>query len=439
MRTPKFDMNIFKKRRDEFAKHVSPGSVLILPSHPEYIRNHDVHHSYRQDSNLFYLTGFEEPESILVFRPGQTPESIMFVRAKDEERETWDGFRYGPEGVAKNFLINKCYLIADFDKEIVGLLKDSDRIYYHWAIDHGFDQKMISILERTRLSHGRSGRGQLPMNDSWEVLGEMRSIKSNYEIEVLRKAGEISAKAHVAAMKFTKPGVNERQIHGVLMAAMFGECASREGYGTIVATGNNATTLHYVFNDQICKDGELILIDAGAEYDYYTGDITRTFPVNGKFSVAQKKVYEGVLAVQKDLIEMIKPGLPFKDLQDTAIDRLTELMIELKLLTGHKDELIKSLAFKKYYPHGVSHFLGMDVHDSGRYMFGKEPRQLEPGVCFTIEPGLYIPENDTSAPAELRGIGIRIEDNIVVTQDGYENLTKLAPKEIHEIEALMAR
>jgi len=438
MRHPIYDMNIFKERRQALAERMK-GGALILASPPEYIRNNDVTHPYRPDTNLFYLTGFEEPESVLVFRPGRSPETVLFVRPKDPTRETWDGFRYGPEATEREFQIDKAFLINDFDSVIVDLLKPVDRIYYRWNLDREFDLRMLSVLDRVRTSHGRTGRGHLPVFDSWELVGEMRVIKSLYEVGMLRKACEISANAHVEAMKFTRPGVTERQIQGVLLHSFYMQDAQREGYNSIVATGANATTLHYTFNDQVCQDGELLLIDAGAEYRYYTGDITRTFPVNGRFTPAQRKVYDRVLDLQKALIEKVKPGIPFKSLQDMTIEVLTDAMIELKLLTGSRKEIIDSLAYRKYYPHGVSHWLGMDVHDAGLYLVGDESRPLEPGMVFTIEPGLYIPADDTDAPEELRGIGVRIEDNILVTPTGCEVLTSGAPKEVADIEAIVGK
>ena len=436
MRRPGYDMNVFRERRQMLATRAK-GSAVIIAAHPEMIRNNDVHHSYRQDSNMFYLTGFEEPDSILVFRPGQTPETVMFVRPKDVERETWDGFRYGPEGTEKEYKVDKAYLISDFDKMIVDLLKPVDKVYYRWNTSREFDEKMLNVLDQVRSSLGRTGRGHLPVHDSWELLGEMRLIKSSGEIETMRKACEISANGHIEAMKFTRPGVNERQVHGVLVGSFLMQGAQREGYGTIVASGSAATTLHYVFNDQPCREGDLLLIDAGAEYQYFTGDITRTFPVNGKFSAPQKKVYQAVLDIQKQLVAAVKPGLLFKSMQERTIEALTDVMTELNLLKGARQQLIETNAFKKYYMHGVGHWLGMDVHDCGLHVVNGAPRKLEPGMAFTIEPGLYIPADDMTAPAEFRGIGIRIEDNIVVTSTGQENLTAKAPKEISEMESLI--
>lgn len=436
MRRLTLDKNIFKTRRSELAK-LMPGAVLVIPSHPEQIRNYDVHYDYRQDSSLFYLTGFEEPESCLVFRPGQSPETVLFVRPKDASRETWDGFRFGPALTESEFGVDKAFLISDLDKELPELLKFADKIYYRMFSNPEFDGHIQQALQAVRSSRGRSGMGLLPIYDSGELLGELRVRKTGAEIEWLKKACDITAQAHINAMRFTRPGVTERQIQGVLMYSFLTENSVRVGYNPIVATGNNAVTLHYVFNDQPCQDGDMILIDAGTEFNYHTGDITRTFPVNGRFTSAQRKLYEAVLSVQKDLVAMVRPGLLYKDLQDTTVSRLTDIMLEFGLLKGDKTDIITNLKYKKYYPHGVSHFLGMDVHDAGLYMVKGESRPLEPGMALTIEPGLYVPQDDTSAPAEFRGIGIRIEDDILVTEDGNINMTARAPKEISEMESII--
>ena len=270
-------------------------------------------------------------------------------------------------------------------------------------------------------------------------MGEFRLKKDQDDLANQRRACEITAQGHVAAMKFTKPGVNERQVQAVLSNEFLMKGAARLGYNHIIASGASATTLHYNFNDQVCKNGDLLLIDSGAEYNYYSGDITRTFPVNGKFSAAQRKVYAGVLKIQKDLIASIKPGVFFKDLHELGASRLTDLMLDLGLLSGRKEDIMKANEHRKYYPHGIGHWLGMDVHDAGLYFIKNEARHIEEGMCFTIEPGIYIPIDDQSAPEEYRGIGIRIEDNIVVTANGCDVLTSGVPKEIDEIEAIVGQ
>lgn len=436
-RLPNEAVETFVQRRKALGRKI-PGSALLLASTPEHIRNHDVHHHYRQSSSLYYLTGFEEPESILLLRPGQTPESVMFVRKKDPERETWDGFRFGPEATSSLFKIDQCYPIEEFEARAVELLKGIEKLYYRQYLNPHVDEQVQNILIKTSKAQGRTGMGLLPIYDSEELLGEMRVIKSDLEIQNLRHACQISAEVHMEVMQYVRPGMNEREINGFLLYQMMKKGAAREGYGAIVASGNNATTLHYVFNDQPCKAGELLLVDAGAEYNYYTGDITRTFPVTGRFTDEQAHLYEAVLKVQKSIIQMIHPGLTFKELQDMGTQMLTEAMLELGLLEGRKADIIEALEHKRYYPHGIGHWLGMDVHDAGLYFIKGQPRAIEENMCFTIEPGLYIPANDTKAPARYRGIGIRIEDNLRVTKDGCENMTSLVPKEIKAIERLMA-
>lgn len=438
-RKPTENIEIFKRRRDRVSKAMSPNSALIVAANPEMIRNDDVHYPYRQDSNMYYLTGFEEPESFLLLRPGKNPESVMFVREKNVERETWDGFRFGPEGTKKEFGIDEVHSISSFPQKAAELLKGFDEVYYRLFKNDEADKLVQNLLLDLKRIYGRSGYGLMTIKDADTFLGEFRLKKNEDDLRNQRKACEISAAAHLKAMKMTKPGITERQIQGLLTSEFYNSGSAREGYGFIVASGNNATTLHYNFNDQVCESGELLLIDAGSEFNYYSGDITRTYPVNGKFTPAQKRVYEGVLKVQKEIINYIKPGIYFKDLHAMGTDLLTQLMLDLGLVSGRKEDVISSLEYKKYYPHGIGHWLGMDVHDAGLYMIRGEARPIEAGMVFTVEPGLYIPATDKSAPEEYRGIGVRIEDNILVTEKGCENLTAGVPKEVSEIEAVVGR
>lgn len=437
-RLPNESIELFVQRRKSLGRKIQ-GSALILVAPPEHIRNHDVHYHYRQSSSLYYLTGFEEPESILVLRPGMTPESVMFVRRKDAERETWDGFRYGPEATQSIFKVDQCYPIDEFEARTVELLKDMEKLYYRQALHPEADETIQRILVKVSKAQGRTGKGLLPVYDAEDLIGEFRVIKTEPEIANLRRACQISAETHMETMQYVRPGMNEREINGFLLYQMMKKGAAREGYGAIVAAGNNATTLHYVFNDQACKAEDLLLIDAGAEYNYFTGDITRTFPVSGRFTDEQAHLYEAVLKVQKTLIDALRPGLTFKELHDMGAQLLTEVMLELGLLEGRKSDIIDAQEHKRYYPHGIGHWLGMDVHDAGHYFTKGQPRSIEENMCFTIEPGLYIPAHDTKAPARYRGIGIRIEDNLRITKDGCENMTSLVPKEIKDIEKLMAQ
>ena len=436
MRKSTENPEIFKRRRKKIVQKLN-GAALIIAAHPEQIRNDDVQHFYRQDSNMYYVTGFEEPESFVLIRPGLTPETVMFVREKNVERETWDGFRFGPEGAKKEFLVDEVYTIDKFEEKAVELLKGFEELYYRLYKNPEADAKIEKILMTLKRAQGRTGYGLLTVKDADSFLGEFRLKKDADDLSNQRRASQISAEAHVAAMKFVKPGVSERQVQAVLSYEFHLKGAARVGYPYIIASGASATTLHYNFNDQVCKNGDLLLIDAGAEYNYYSGDITRTFPVNGKFSSAQRKVYQGVLDVQKEILAQIKPGIYFKDLHKMGEEKLTDLMFELGLLSGRKEDAMKANEHRRYYPHGIGHWLGMDVHDSGLYFINNEPRPIEEGMCFTIEPGIYIPADDQSAPAELRGIGIRIEDNIVVTRNGCDNLTSGAPKEVDEIEKIV--
>lgn len=435
-RKPTEHPEVFKARRNKICKALGQ-SAMIVASHPEHIRNDDVHYPYRQDSNLYYLTGFEEPDSFLLLRPGKNPESVMFVREKNIERETWDGFRFGPDGVKKEFQIDEVYTIDQFQEKALELLKGYSEVYYRLFKNAEADVQIQKLLLAVKRFYGRSGYGLLTIKDADQFLGEARLIKDEYEIQNLKKACSISALAHKKAMQSIRVGMPEREIQGLLASEFYKQGSAREGYGFIVASGNNATTLHYNFNDQICENGDLLLIDAGCEFNMYTGDITRTFPVNGRFTPAQKKVYDLVLKVQKEIISILKPGIFFPDLQKMGTELLVDAMIELGLVSGIKEDIIKSLEYKKYYPHGIGHWLGMDVHDSGMYLIEGNPRPIEAGMVFTVEPGLYIPLNDLSAPAEYRGIGVRIEDNILITQNGCEVLTSEVPKEVDEIEQLI--
>jgi Xaa-Pro aminopeptidase len=438
MRKALENMKVFAERRAAVAQKLQ-GSALIAAAPAETIRNGSVHNSFRQDSNLYYLTGFEEPESIFLFRPGMTPETVLFCRKKNVERETWEGFRFGPEAAQAEFRMDKTYPIEEFPKVAPELLKGVECLYYRRMKNREVDHQIDEILVSLKMSQGRTGLGYLPLEDADELLGEFRVKKGDADLSNLRKACELTAEAHTDLMKYIKPGMSEREAHGYFVYQIMKRGAAREGYGGIFAGGANATTLHYVFNDQPLKSGDLFLVDAAGEFQYFTSDITRTYPVHGRFNEEQAEVYEGVLKIQKALIEMVRPGLPFQALHDAGTDLLTEFMLELGLLTGRKEDIIKAGEQRKYYPHGIGHFLGMDVHDVGLYVNKKsrEPRAIEENMVFTIEPGIYIPVYDQTVAEEYRGIGVRIEDNIRVTVEGYENLTKKCPKEVDELEKVV--
>lgn len=413
--------------------------VLILRANCEQVRNVDVFHPFRQDSHFFYLTGFEEPDSVLIFRPGQQPESILFVRPKDPVREKWDGFRFGPEGACRTFAMDQAYNLNQLPEKLPDLLEGIPHIYHRWGEDTAFDRLLKNTLIQLKKRQGRSGEGFPALLDYWEILGEQRVIKTQTEIADMRKACQVSAQAHIQAMKGIKPGISERQIEAVLEYTLKEKGSKRWGYSPIVASGPNACTLHYQSNNDICRDGDLLLIDAGGEWNHYSADITRTFPVNGSFTDLQKDFYQSILEVQKSLILQAKPGITFDSLQDTAIKRLSQILRDFKLLKGSLEEIIQQKTYKKYYPHFVGHFLGLDVHDVGLYKKNGKPRGLEAGMCFTIEPGLYIPQDDEVAPEGLRGVGIRIEDDILLNNQGCEVLSKEAPKEINEMTEIVGK
>lgn len=436
MRKPRINVDIFKNRRRRLGQLI-PGCTFILPAWPEFIRNADAHHYYRVDSSLYYLTGFEEPESVLVFRPGRTPETVMFVRPKNIERETWDGFRFGIEGAKEAFGFDQTYDWHDFESKAPELLRGSERVYYSLFRNKEFDDIFGRVMIALHGWRPKQGLGLPPIEDSMPLIGELRIRKSEEEIEYMRRACAISAEAHVEMMKHTKAGVSEGALQGVFIKEIMQRGAFGEAYDGIVATGNNATTLHYRFNDATLQAGQLLLVDCGAEYLYYSGDITRTYPVNGKFSPVQKRIYEKILTLQKELCAMVKPGLVFAELQKKTIARMCEILVEEKVLKMTPEEALRTGAYARYYPHGISHLLGLDTHDVGVLVSKGEPRMMEQGWTLTIEPGLYFPAGDTNVPEELRGIGIRIEDDVLVTHDGVEIMTSGVPKEVEEMEALI--
>ncbi|MCM2324642.1 MAG: aminopeptidase P N-terminal domain-containing protein [Oligoflexia bacterium] len=418
----------------------NPSAVFIFPSGEEQVRNADVAHPFRQESNLHYLSGFEEPESVLVLAPSTTqPGShrfVLFVRRRDPERELWEGARYGVEGACSVFGAHEAFPIDEFDQRLPELLQGAEKVFYRLGRSAKSDERILKALEATRRALGRSGRGLLPIHDPGDPLGEMRLFKGEEEVALLRKASQITALAHKTAMIESRPGMNEFEIEALIDYAFRRNGCQRMGYGSIVAGGKNATCLHYTSNNEPLRDGELLLIDAGGEYGYYTSDISRTFPVGKRFSAPQAALYDLVLRSQKEAIEMSRPGVTLPAIHAHVCEVLVDGLLSLGLLAGQREELIKSGGHRRFFPHNTSHWLGMDVHDVGLYQQNGEPRALEPGMVFTIEPGLYVQPNDSAAPVEYRNIGIRIEDDILITATGCENLTKDAPKERSEIEAL---
>ncbi len=436
----------FKTRRETLMKKAeAEGAAFILPAAREMLRNPDVSFPFRQESNFYYLTGFEEPEAWLVLLPaavtkGAGHKTIFFVRRRDPVMEIWEGERYGTEGALKIFGADEAYLTEEFERKLPELLKGVEKVYYRAHRDEEEDRIVMKALESHRRSHGRSGRPLLPIADPDTLLASMRVFKAPEEIEFMKKACAITAAAHKAAMQEAKPGVNEFEIEAFIDYQFRKQGAQRVGYGSIVAGGKNACCLHYRANNEVLRDGDLLLVDAGAEYNYYTSDITRTFPVGKSFSKPQTAIYELVLKAQTECIAMAKPGATQAQIHRHASEVLVEGALSLGLMKGKTEEIIASGQVKRFYPHGTGHWLGMDVHDIGLYQLpagaGTEPRKLEPGMMFTIEPGFYIQPNDMDAPAEYRGIGIRIEDDVVITPSGCDVMTSGVPKTREEIEAL---
>ncbi|MCA8971372.1 MAG: aminopeptidase P N-terminal domain-containing protein [Planctomycetes bacterium] len=429
--------SIHAQRRNRLYKALG-GTPLLLRAAPEVLRNGDVHFSYRQDSNFKYLTGFDEPESILVCMPTSTGyETHYFVRPRDKEREIWDGPRAGTRGAIREYGADHSYPISEFWDVFGKMAGDIDELAYPLGSDPTFDVQVLRHFGARFTGRPRRNQGLPSFVDPRPALHEMRLIKSSEEVDLMRRAAEISAAGHRVAMSIAEPGMYEFEVQAELEAVFRREGSPRNGYDSIVATGKNACTLHYIANNAKIKKGDLLLIDAGAEYGHYTADITRTFPVAGPFSDAQRAVYEVVLRCQKKCVALCKPGTTVKKLLETSWRELTKGLVELGILKGSIDKLVEKKAFRPWYMHGLGHWLGMDVHDVGAYedRSGK-PMQLAPGMVTTIEPGLYFANNDKKVPKEFRGIGVRIEDDVLVTKNGPDVLTSGVPKEVREIEEL---
>ncbi len=425
-----------KRKREALMQRIK-GGVAIFPSAPPAMRNYDTEHKYRQDSNFYYLTGFEEPGAVCVIAPDHPEHQyVLFVRPRDPKRETWTGRRAGVDGAKAHFGADKAYPIEEFDEKISGYLEKADVLYYSFESDEAFNQKIINIFKRANRLRLRGGKGPNTLTDSMEILAEMRLIKDGEELKRVRRATEVSVEAHIAAMKAARPGMYEYELEA-LIDSIFRHNDGYAAFPTIVANGVNATILHYTTNDCQIQDGDLLLIDAGCEYKYYNGDITRTFPANGKFTEPQREIYQFVLDVELAIIEAIRPGVSIGDPNKKAVELLTEGMLKLGLLAGEKEKLIEEKGYKKFYMHRVGHMLGIDVHDRNKIKDGEESKTFQPGMVTTVEPGLYIPADSENVDPKYLGIGVRIEDDILVTESGCEVLTAQVPKTIEEIEQLM--
>lgn len=423
---------MFADNRKRLAKAIGKG-VAVIPTALEYLRNGDVHHAFRPDSDFYYLTGFPEPEAVAVIAPSHPKHRfVLFVRPRDKTAEIWNGRRHGTAGAVKAFGAEAAYPVGKIDEILPKYLSGASRVYAPWGRYEAFDRRLAEWMRR-------AGSRQNPFErvDVAPVLAEMRLFKSPFEVGQMRRAAEITRDAHVAAMRAARPGMSESEIEGILLCRFRAGGGERLAYHPIVGSGANATILHYVENNRRMEDGDLLLIDAGAEYGGYACDVTRTFPVSGRFTPAQRAVYDVVLEAQLAAIDDCRPGVPRSRPHETAIRVLTQGMVRLGLLKGKPKPLIKSGAFRRFYMHGTGHWLGMDVHDVGRYQEGAKPRPFEPGMVTTIEPGLYIEPRARGVDPAFHGIGVRIEDDILVSRNEPVNLTEDIPKEPGEIESIV--
>ena len=423
----------------EFMRRMAPKSVAIIPSAREATRSNDTHYRFRQDSDFFYLTGFEEPDSIAVIKLDQDPHFTLFVRPRDPEREIWDGRRAGVEGAKKDYGADESFPIVEFDEKLPDLLDGAETLYYRLGVGRDLDETIINQISRMRAVNRKPIHPPQTIVDPATIIHEMRVLKSPEELEIMQRAADIASEAHCEAMKFVRSGMQEYEVEALIERIFRQRGAAGPAYTSIVGAGANATVLHYINNDGELRDGDLVLIDAGAEYKGYASDITRTFPINGRFTKPQREIYDLVLKAQMACVEMVHPGTTHEQLKHHSIEVLTEGMVELGLLTGKPEELIKEKKHEKFYMHGLGHMLGIDVHDVGRYYFGKESRALEPGVVMTVEPGIYIAPDTKDVPLKYLGIGVRIEDDVLCTENGPRVLTNKVPKVAEEIEELMAK
>ncbi|MGR9052343.1 MAG: Xaa-Pro aminopeptidase [Gammaproteobacteria bacterium] len=428
----------FKKRRKYLMQQIGKGNIGLIAGAPTRTRNRDVEYPFRQDSDFYYLTGFNEPETLAVFIPGRSQgQYILFCREYDEKKALWEGAHAGLAGATDVYGADDAFPIDDLGEILPGLLENKAKIYYPMGRDSDLDHRLLDWVHHIR-NQARTGvSAPLELVSLEHILHEMRLIKSAAEIDMMRKAAEVSAEAHIKAMQNCRPGLYEYQVEAEIVYHFLQQGLRAVAYPSIVAGGGNACVLHYTYNQDKLKENDLLLIDAGAECNHYAADITRTFPVSGRFSEAQKQLYQLVLDAQLEAIDTIKPGVPWNAPHDAAVAVLTKGLVALGLLEGKVSKLIKDEAYKTFYMHRTGHWLGMDVHDVGDYKVNGEWRVLEAGMVLTVEPGLYVPTECETVDPKWRGIGIRIEDDVLVTKDGHEILTAGVPKTIEHIESLM--
>ena len=428
----------YARRRRQLMRMAGEDAILVLPAAPVRVRSHDTHYPYRQDSDFWYLCGFPEPDAVLVLVPGRKHgEALLFCRERDPEREAWDGPRFGQDGAVESFGMDDAYPIEDLDEILPGLLEGRSRVYYHFGRDAEFDLKLIGWVNRVRAQVRHGAQPPHEFLELGHLLHEQRLFKSRDEIRLMEKAAAISVRAHQAAMRAARPGIHEYELQAEV-ERVFRAADACPAYASIVGAGANGCVLHYVANTGKARDGDLVLIDAGAEYRNYAADITRTFPVNGRFTKEQRALHDLVGAAQAAALACARPGVAFAALHETVVEVLGEGLLRLGLLKGSLEKCIAGEHYRQFYRHKSGHWLGLDVHDVGDYRIDGQSRLLEPGMVLTIEPGLYVGADDTSVAAKWRGIGIRTEDDVLITADGHRVLTEGLARSADEIEAFMA-
>lgn len=427
-----------RRRRERLMRMMEPGSIAVLPAADETMRNRDTAHLFRQDSDFYYLTGFEEPSALLVLAPGrQHGEVILFCQERDPVFERWNGERVGPDRAQQVLAVDDAFPMGDVEDILPGLLEGRERIYVTLGEHPAFDADLLGWVKGIRAREASGARPPGEFVALRHLLHDLRLLKSAAELKLMRKAAGITVGAHLRAMQTAKPGLTEAHLEAEIIHEFMRNGARFPAYPCIVGAGGNACIMHYVRNDAALKDGDLVLIDAGCEYQYYASDVTRTFPINGRFSGVQRAIYEIVLAAQTAAIAAAHAGVHFNVPHETAISVMVDGLLEEGLLRGSKAEVLEAETYQKFCLHKTSHWLGLDVHDVGDYRVDDTWRALEPGMVITVEPGIYIARDDTDVPRRFRGIGVRIEDDVLITKTGNEVFSAAAPKEIDAIEAAM--
>ena len=434
-----FSKDVYRSRRQTLMDRIGEDAAAILLANPTQPRSNDTNFPYRPDSNLLYLTGFTGPKAVAVFTPGaSSSEYTLFIQKPTEKSALWDGSRPTRQEVEQTYGADKVYYLEALEDELGERLSDRRQLYYQFGDSEEFDNRILNWFQTRR--HRRNKTPNMPgqICDIRNILYEMRLTKSPAEIEQISEAVQISSRAHELAMRHCRPGLGEHQLQAILEYSFYEADAEYPAYPIIVGSGSNATVLHYTDNEATISDGDVVLIDAGSEFNYYAGDITRSFPANGTFTPEQRDIYTAVLEAQSAILEIIEPGVPFNELQDTAVESLTESLVELGVLEGSVDEIIDEESYKDYFPHTFGHWMGMDVHDVGPYRTEDgDWKRLQEGMVLTVEPGLYFSEKHDDTPDKFEGIGIRIEDDIAVTEDGFRNLSADCPKDPDEIESIV--